>query len=118
MDTSQIVDGLVSSKDVNGTEVYSRKREHVGEINHLVIEKRSGKVVYAIMTFGGFLGLGKEEFTIPWASLKYDTNVNGFVTDITPEQLKGAPARPENWYRDRGYEEKLYDYYDQPYYWI
>ena len=118
MDIAQNERQLVSSQDVNGTEVYSRDREHVGEIHHLIIEKRSGKVAYAVMTFGGFLGLGKDEYTIPWGSLSYDTGVEGFVTDITPEQLQGAPARPEDWYQNRAYEERLYDYYRLPYYWL
>ncbi|MEZ5779784.1 MAG: PRC-barrel domain-containing protein [Paracoccaceae bacterium] len=109
---------FVSSRDVDGTAVYSLKHEHVGTIDHLMIDKETGKVAYAIMGFGGFLGLGEEEYAIPWGSLNYDRSAGGFVTDITPDQLKAAPPRPENWYRDRTYQTRLYDHYGVPYFWL
>jgi sporulation protein YlmC with PRC-barrel domain len=108
---------MVSSSDVNGTAVYGLRDEKIGEIDHLMIEKRSGTVTYAIMTFGGFLGIGEEEHAIPWKKLKYDVSKNAFVTDITEEQVKGAPARHDTWYEDRDWERKSFDWYSVPYYW-
>ena len=64
-----------------------------------MIEKLSGTVAYAVMSFGGFLGLGEEEHTVPWNKLTYDTSLGGYRTDITEEQLRGAPTL----YRDRDY---------------
>ena len=104
-------DPMVSSDDVNGTEVYSPSREKVGHIDHLVIDKQSGKVAYAIMHFGGFLGIGEQEHAIPWAKLDYDTQVGGFVTDITPEQLQAAPAPRDDWYTDRDWQERSYRHF-------
>lgn len=83
---------LISSNRVQGTEVYGPGGEHVGEIDHLMIEKISGRVAYAVMSFGGFLGLAKDFHPIPWNSLKYDTTLDGYRTDITREQVEGAPA--------------------------
>ncbi|WP_345939988.1 PRC-barrel domain-containing protein [Limimaricola hongkongensis] len=108
----------ISSDRVNGTEVYGKGGEKVGHIDHLVIDKRSGKITYAVMGFGGFLGMGEEHHPIPWAKLDYDTGLNGYRTDITEEQLRGAPERPERWYEDRRWEEAAYAHYGAPYYWI
>ncbi len=76
--------------------------------------------VRAVMSFGGFLGMGQEEHTIPWNKLTYDTNLGGYRTDITEEQLRGAPAfsrdRDYAW-TDRAREQELHDYYGARYYW-
>ena len=110
---------MVSSTDVNGTEVYSSSSgEHVGEIDHLMIDKQSGKVAYAVMGFGGFLGMGEDHHPIPWGALRYDTGRGGFVTDITSDQLQGAPARSEAGYGDRDWEMATYSYYGLTPYWI
>ena len=61
---------LISSEDVQGTLVYGPGDEEVGEIDHLLIEKVSGRVVYAVMSFGGFLGLAHSHYPIPWSALK------------------------------------------------
>ena len=82
---------LISSEDVQGTEVYGAGDEAIGEIDHLLIEKVSGRVTYAVMSFGGFLGLGHSHYPIPWAALRYDTNLGGYRTGITEQQLQGAP---------------------------
>jgi hypothetical protein len=76
--------------------------------------------VYTIAQFGGFLGMGGDDYTIPWNKLNYDTTLGGYVTDVTQEQLKGAPeyARnsDDNWF-DRDNERRLNDYYGSQYYW-
>ena len=64
---------LLSSEDVQGTDVYGIGDESIGEIDHLLIDKISGRVVYAVMSFGGFLDLGHSHYPIPWPALKYDT---------------------------------------------
>lgn len=115
---TQSAASLVSSRDVDGTKVYDKSREHIGSIDHLMIDKSSGKVAYAVMTFGGFLGVGEEEHTIPWNALHYDRQLGGFVTDITPETLKAAPERPRDWHEDRKYEERAHDHFGVPYYWL
>ena len=68
---------LISSEDVQGTDVYGAGDEAIGGIDHLLIDKVSGRVLYAVMSFGGFLGLGHSHYPIPGAALKYDTNLDG-----------------------------------------
>lgn len=109
---------LVSSSDVNGTAVYSHEGINIGSIDHLMIDKDSGKVAYAVMGFGGFLGLGEDHYSIPWGKLTYDTDKGGFVTDITEEQVKGAPVRPHDWYANRDWEMRTYQHYGLPVYWF
>jgi PRC-barrel domain len=111
---------LIESDRVEGTAVYDPQGTSIGNIKRLMIEKVSGKVAYAVMSFGGFLGMGSEEHAVPWNKLTYDTNLGGYRTDITEQQLRGAPA----FSRDRAYdwtnrrrEEELHDYYEAPYYW-
>lgn len=109
---------MVSSADVNGTSVYSPSGDHLGHIDHLMIDKVSGQIAYAVMGFGGFLGIGEGHHPVPWKKLSYDTDLGGFVTDITQEQLTGAPAWSDDWYDDRDYQRRNYDYYGVPPYWV
>jgi sporulation protein YlmC with PRC-barrel domain len=109
---------MVSSSDVNGTEVYSPTGDHLGEIDHLMIDKHSGQIAYAVMSFGGFLGIGADHHPVPWKKLSYDVNLGGFVTDITQQQLTGAPTMGDNWYDDRDYQRRNYDYYGVSPYWL
>jgi hypothetical protein len=86
-----------------------------------MIEKISGRVAYAVMSFGGFLGMCEQESTqSPWGKLAYDTSLGGYRTDITEDQLRGAPAftRDRSWdWSDRQRERELHDYYRRRYYW-
>jgi hypothetical protein len=111
---------LIESDRVEGTTVYDRQGNNVGSIKRLMIEKLSGRVAYAVMSFGSFLGIGGEEHAIPWSKLTYDTRLDGYQTDISESELQGAPAfsRDRNWdWSDRSRERELHDYYRAPYYW-
>jgi len=109
---------LVSSSDVNGTGVYGADGSQIGHIDHLMIDKKSGHVAYAVMGFGGFLGMGEDHHPVPWNALRYDTSREGYVTDINAEKLKGAPERPDGWQHDRAWEQRTFDHYGVPYYWL
>ncbi|WP_417524617.1 PRC-barrel domain-containing protein [Marinovum sp.] len=109
---------LVSSSDVNGTAVYGRDGTHIGTIDHLMIDKQSGKVAYAVMGFGGFLGLGEDHHPVPWGKLNYDVSRDGFVTDLTEAEVQGAPERRDDWHRDRDWEQRMHEHYDAPFYWM
>jgi sporulation protein YlmC with PRC-barrel domain len=111
---------LIESDRVEGTNVYDPDGNKVGSIKRLMIEKLTGKVSYAVMTFGGFLGLGEKEHTVPWDKLDYDTGLEGYRTDITEEQLQGSPSfyreRDYSW-SDRDQERDLHNYWGSRYYW-
>jgi hypothetical protein len=83
-----------------------------------MIDKVSGKVSYAVLSFGGFLGIGDEHYPLPWQSLKYDTNLEGYVTGITQAKLEGAPkyANDDSWnWPDTSRTRSVDYYYGVPY---
>jgi PRC-barrel domain len=82
---------LIGSDKVEGTAVYGADNEKIGSIERVMIDKVSGKVSYAVLSFGGFLGIGDDHYPLPWQSLKYDTGLEGYRTRITRKQLEGAP---------------------------
>jgi sporulation protein YlmC with PRC-barrel domain len=116
--STPVASNMVSSADVNGTNVYSPSGDHLGHVDHLMIDKKSGQIAYAILSFGGFLGIGAGEHPLPWKKLSYDVNVNGYVTDVTPEQLTDAPIRGDRWYDDPEYARQSYAHYGISPYWI
>jgi sporulation protein YlmC with PRC-barrel domain len=118
METPTTRGTLVSSSDVNGTAVYARDGSHIGTIDHVMIDKQSGKVAYAVMGFGGFLGLGEDHYPIPWGKLSYDVTKEGFMTDITEAEVTGAPARGQDWNGNRDWERETHEYYRVPTYWM
>ena len=104
---------LISSRKVEGTAVYNAKGDKLGSVDHMMIGKRSGRVEYAVMSFGGFLGMGERFHPLPWEVLDYDTDRSGYVVDIDKERLEQAPtfekdSQPE-W--DRNFGETVYTYY-------
>ena len=108
---------LISSEDVHNTDVYDPRANKIGAIDHLMIDKVSGRISYAVMSFGGFMGLGHSHYPIPWNSLKYDTSVEGYVTGITEKQLKDAPAFSDDSWGDRSWEAAVHKHYGAPQYW-
>lgn len=83
---------LISSNKVEGTKVYSTDGEELGKIEHMMLGKRSGRIEYTVMSFGGFLGINEDFFPIPWNALDYDTKRDGYVVNIDKSQLKDAPS--------------------------
>ena len=89
---------LISSEKVDGTPVVNRQGEQLGAIHHFMVGKRDGKVRYAVMSYGGFLGMGENYYPLPWDALTYDTDQGGYVVDIDKERLSRdkAPAYPKD----------------------
>ncbi len=117
MDTAHPNHALISSEDVEGTVVFGGTGEAIGSVDHLMIDKQSGRVLYAVLSFGGFLGLIHNHYPIPWAKIRYDQDLNGFRTDITEQQLRDAPEFSDDSWSDRNWETKVHSYYDTPTYW-
>jgi hypothetical protein len=90
---------LIGSDKVEGTAVYRSNGEKIGKIIRLMIGKQSGKVGYAVMSFGGFMGIGEDYYPLPWSLLTYNPRLEGYEVNITDAQLKGAPkySTHENW---------------------
>jgi hypothetical protein len=103
---------LIGSDKVEGTAVYRSNGEKVGSIARVMIGKKSGKVGYAVMSFGGFLGIGEDYYPLPWSLLTYNPRLGGYEVNITDAQLKSAPkfTTHENWdWQTRG--RSIDDYY-------
>jgi sporulation protein YlmC with PRC-barrel domain len=79
----RVAGNLIGSDKVEGTAVYGPDGTKIGSIERVMIDKLNGKVSYAVLSFGGFLGIGDDYYPLPWRSLKYDTNLGGYVTGIT-----------------------------------
>jgi hypothetical protein len=111
---------LISSDKVEGTAVYNRQGEKLGSIYTLMIDKISGKVVYAVMSFGGFLGIGDRYHPLPWSVLTYDTRQGGYAVDLDRSVLEGAPTygstETPNW-ADRRWGEQVHRHYGVRPYW-
>jgi sporulation protein YlmC with PRC-barrel domain len=82
----------IEASRVNGTNVYNRTGEKLGSVHDLVIGKRDGKVKYAILSFGGFLGMGEDYHPLPWEKLDYEEDRGGYVCDLDKEKLEAAPS--------------------------
>jgi sporulation protein YlmC with PRC-barrel domain len=111
---------LIASDKVEGTKVYDPMGEHIGTIERILVEKRSGKVSYAVLSFGGFMGIGNEHYPLPWSKLNYDESLGGYRVDVTKDQLEGAPhyetEDDQYWTEENG--RRVYDYYGVTPYWI
>jgi len=110
---------LIASDKVEGTAVYGTDQNKIGELERVMIDKLSGKVAYAVVSFGGFLGIGEDYYPMPWSTLKYDPNLGGYRVGVTKSQLENAPKYSEstgwNWNRDN--DRRVYDYYKADPYW-
>lgn len=115
--TSTTTNGdVISSDKVEGTAVYNGAGDKLGSVDDLMIEKRSGKVRYAVLEFGGFLGMGTDRYPIPWDLLHYDERMGGYVVPLDKSTLGNAPkyaADSEPVY-DRDYNERVYRHYNVP----
>jgi hypothetical protein len=110
---------LIGSDTVEGAAVYGADNEKIGKIERVMIDKMSGKVADAVMSFGGFLGMGEDQYPLPWSMLTYDTNLGGYRVNLTRDQLENAPkySRNSDWDWSRESERQVYDYYKTTPYW-
>jgi sporulation protein YlmC with PRC-barrel domain len=108
---------LILGSRVEGTSVFNKDGETIGHIDDLSIERVSGKVAYAIMSFGGFLGIGERFHPIPWSLLDYDVDRGGYVVPLDKAELKNAPHYDREELIALGgpshqhYGERIYGYY-------
>ena len=111
---------LIASDKVEGTAVHGADGKRIGSIARILLEKRGGRVGYAVLSFGGFLGIGDDYYPLPWEKLRYDEELDGYRIDLTKDQIVGAPR-----YKDledetlyNGKDRTIYDYYGVPPYWM
>ena len=105
---------LISSDKVSGSKVESVSGDNLGHIEEIMIDKLSGRVGYAVLNYGSFLGMGGKLFAIPWDILKYDTRRDAYVIGIPAERLKNAPSFDASSWPDMSssaYGKELHNYY-------
>src|SRR5579872_6362367 len=111
---------LISSDRVEGTSVRRPGGERIGSIQRVMIDKLSGQVAYAVLSFGGIFGLGQKHLPIPWTQLKYNPDVEAYELNLSDDELKRAPAYEADTdfdWGDRSQEIVIHNYYRKQPYW-
>ncbi len=115
MDSKVSSHPLITAKRVNGTAVLNKAGERIGHVDDLSIHKVSGQVVYALISFGGFLGIGEQIHPVPWGVLDYDPANGGYVTTLTKEELNKAPSLSAKELEELGvgdiWRTRIFEYY-------
>jgi sporulation protein YlmC with PRC-barrel domain len=118
--TSITAGSLITAGEVTGTNVYNLQGEELGTVDDILIDKVSGRAVYAVMAFGGFLGMGEKQHPLPWSTLKYDEDRGGYVVNLEKTMLQNAPTFDRltdfKWTPDYG--RRVDKYYGAPSYWM
>ncbi len=110
----------ITAKRVIGTDVRDATGDKVGKVEDIVLNKESNDILFAVVGFGGFLGMGEKFHPVPWSMLDYDPSTNAYRTSITEAQLKAAPADTIEALTEgdgQQWRDKTYDYYGAPRYW-
>jgi sporulation protein YlmC with PRC-barrel domain len=117
--TSITSGNLIAADKVDGTNVYNLAGEKLGTVEDVMIDKISGRAVYAVMSFGGFLGMGEKHHPLPWTTLKYDAQKGGYMINMDKKLLQNAPTYDMNsefkWTPEYG--RKVDSYYKAPSNW-
>jgi hypothetical protein len=110
---------LIASDKVQSTPVRRLDGEKIGTIERVMIDKRSGHVAYAVMSFGGFLGMGADYRAVPWSALHYNEALDAYEMEMSDDRLRGAPVLaddPDLW-MDPRWNQSVHDYYGVPPFW-
>ena len=105
---------MMGADTLVGNDVYNQKNEDLGDVKEIMLDMRSGRVAYAVLSFGGFLGMGEKLFAVPWNALTLDTKNKRFVLKVEKDRLKQAPGfDKDKWpnMADRTWAEEIYSYY-------
>jgi len=114
---------VLSATSIIGSKVVNTAGEQLGNIKELMIDFEDGQVAYAVLSFGGFLGLGDKLFAIPLEALTFGTEDHTVILDVDKEVLKNAPGFdkdhwPDNAQYESGWLRDIYEYYGYSPYWM
>ena len=110
----------IRASTVTGTDVHDASGRKIGEIEDIMLDKLSNNIMFAVVSFGGFLGMAEKYHPLPWSSLRFDKSKDGYVVEVTKEQLEAAPAGSiDELARNDGqdFRNQAFDYYKAPRYW-
>lgn len=105
---------LLSATSLMSDDVYNQKDEKLGDIKEFMLDVPSGKVCYAVLAFGGFLGMGEKLFAVPWSALTLDTTKKRFVLNVETESLANAPGFDKDYWpnmADATWAQTIHTYY-------
>jgi sporulation protein YlmC with PRC-barrel domain len=111
---------VLSASTVTNDSVVNGQGEDLGKIEDIILDVDDGRIAYAVVSFGGFLGIGDKLFAVPWNSLDVDAHNHRFILDVPKETLENAPGFDKNnWpdFADRSFGQQIYKYYGAPTYW-
>ncbi|RYF98479.1 MAG: PRC-barrel domain containing protein [Chitinophagaceae bacterium] len=106
---------LMGADTLNGNDVYNTSDEDLGDIKEIMLDVASGKIAYAVLSFGGILGMGEKLFAVPWKALKLDTENKRFILDVSKERLENAPGfDKDDWpdMADTAWSDSIHNFYD------
>jgi len=113
--------GTVSASKIIGEAVINRQNENLGKIHELVIDAKNGRLAYAVLSFGGFMGMGNKLFALPWRAFEFAATENKLILGIDKEKLKAAPGfdQDSKWpdFADRTWGKSIDTYYGYDPYW-
>lgn len=113
--------GVVSAETIIGEAVVNRQNENLGKIHGLMIDAKEGRIAYAVLSSGGFLGMGNRLFAMPWGALEFSNTEEKLILDVDKDKLKAAPGfdKDEEWpdFADRSWGSQVHDYYGSEPYW-
>jgi sporulation protein YlmC with PRC-barrel domain len=113
--------GVVSASKIVGEAVVNRQNESLGKIHELVIDAKEGRLAYAVLSFGGFMGMGTKLFALPWGAFEFASDGNKLILNVDKEKLKTAPGFDQDtkWpdFADRTWGDSIYNYYGYDPYW-
>jgi sporulation protein YlmC with PRC-barrel domain len=105
---------MMGAETLVGNDVYNHKGEDLGDIKEIMLDMRNGNVAYAVLSFGGFLGMGEKLFAVPWNALTLDTTNKRFVLNVERERLKDAPGFDKHQWpdmADQSWVRQIHSYY-------
>ncbi|MGQ0594195.1 MAG: PRC-barrel domain-containing protein [Gammaproteobacteria bacterium] len=111
---------IMAADTLEGNNVVNSEGETLGEIKHIMVDVPQGRVAYAVLSFGGFLGVGDKLFAIPWSALTLDADNHNFILDVPEQRLKDAPGfDKDHWptMADERWASQVHSYYHSRPYW-
>ena len=113
--------GVALASKIIGEAVVNRHNESLGKIHELVIDAKEGRLAYAVLSFGGFMGMGNKLFAMPWEGFEFDKTENKLILNVNKERLKEAPGFDPDakWpdFADLAWGSSIYEYYGYAPYW-
>ncbi len=121
IEKSETMYGAVSASTIIGESVVNRQNENLGKIHELVIDAREGRLAYAVLSFGGFMGMGTKLFAMPWKAFEFSSTEQKLILNVDKEKLETAPGfeKDSKWpdFADRTWGSGIHNYYGYEPYW-